>query len=396
MKILTDDRVSSIAVSGGALGTHTTDLMQNDRPRQAFISTSISETLTFQLSADSTHPVDGFFIHGGLFDSGGWSLQETNGTEIESGTLTADYAGESNLASNPNTKNIFFTGTSNLLYSEFISFTTQQTTNRQLVLQLSTSTDRRNSNAEGNAINSWAKDTGTTGRFLDSDSNAVNIIEHSFVFIGSHIKVSGAVVIQTTTSDVNITENSIALSPFTVSSGDTVTVNSPYTFLISNALTAQITNIVGDGTTTGAITVDVDVTTLDVGELVNPVKLGIMRCGTFLDMPNPRFDSVTRKIQDYSIKRRTRNGGLTYTLRNAGQSISMNTIATTAQAENFEDHAKVYRSKPFPVLWAEDMLSDQDEGTRYSGFFFFSNAPSFTLFKRGNYQSIDFELTEVV
>jgi len=395
MKIIHDDRVSSIAVTQGALGTHTVDLVQNDRPRQSFISSAISETITFQIDANATHSADGFFLHGGLFDSGSWDLQTTGGSSIENGALTVDFAGESDLGDNPNTLNTYFQGTSNLIKPEFVTFTTSQTADCQLVLQLTSSTDRRDQNTIGNPIASWVKDTGTTGRFLDSDTNAVNVINHGLVFIGSFLKISGAVLPSTAITDTTVSVDSVAESVYTVNSGVTVTVNSGITLLISNFLYAQITSIVGDGTTTGAITVDQDVTTLDIEDLVNPNKLGVFRCGSILDLPNPQVGAM-RQLTDYSVKRLTQNGGMNYTNRNTGQNVSLSLMATNSEARDFEDFCKVFRSKPFPVLWAASMLTAQNEETRYSGFFYLTGFPSFTLLPRAAYQSINCTLTELL
>lgn len=395
MKILTDDRVSAIAATTGALGTHTTDLVQNDRPRQAFISTSIEETLTFTLTCDSTHPADGFFVHGGLFDSATWDLQTTGGSSIESGTLSVVIAGQSNLPSNPNTRNVFFLGTSNFLKPEFVSFTTPQTSNCKILITMLSDVDRRDYNTQGNSIATWVKDTATSGHFEDSNSDPVNVINHGFVFVGSQLKVAGDLIASTTVGDVTVTTDSIVLSTFTVSSGDTVTVNSGFTLTVTEFLYSQITAIVGDGTSTGAITLSNDVSNIDVAELINPVKLGIFRCGTFLDLPNPQA-GITRQLIDYSVQRPTINGGMTNQNRNVGQSVDFNIMATNAEAVSIEDFARTFRSKPFAILWAASMATAQDEKTRYSGFFYLSGFPQFTLLPRANYQSIDIQLTEIV
>ena len=182
----------------------------------------------------------------------------------------------------------------------------------------------------------------------------------------------------------------------TINGGVTVTLSGGKTLTLQEGGFPQVQSYTGGGTGSGSVTLSTDLETQTIGSIINPIRLGIIRSGNSLDLPNPQI-GVGKSLNDYSVKRRMVNGGYSYELRNIGKSIDISLILTNAQADNLEKFARAYRAKPFSALFLESMASGQNPETRYSGFYYFVNTPVFSFMKHdGSHVSANFTLSEVI
>ena len=223
-------------------------------------------------------------------------------------------------------------------------------------VKLTTSTDRKDSAVAGDNIGYYQQDSGATGRFAKDSSSAssssfVNVNNHGNVRIGSHVTIGGT--------------------------------------------SYQITKIVGDGTASGGITLSGSPSSATVTSLLNPIKLGLFRMGTRLNVGNPQI-GLQKSFADFSFKRALGNGGYTQIQRNVATIYTITANLTRAQCDSIVDHFRAYRSKPFPVLVMDGMPDAQNERTKYSGFFYMPEAPSISFIdKRVDRQNINFRLREI-
>jgi len=188
MKVLTDDRQISIAATASPLSaSFALANVNTDRPRQEYIADASTDTITVSCAADAANAVDAIFISGTMFDSATYTLKDTGGSTVETSSFTASDITSSNNNGNANTLNTFYKNQSRVQYPEFVSFTNAQTANCSVDLALSSTTDRKALQIEGNAIASWDQNSGATGRFLDSASNAINLENHGQIYVGSLI-----------------------------------------------------------------------------------------------------------------------------------------------------------------------------------------------------------------
>ena len=82
MKILDQDRTSSVS-AGSTLTGFPASNVENDRPRQPYISTTQSgETFTISLDCDTDNPAQALFLHGLMADSVSWALKNQSGQKI--------------------------------------------------------------------------------------------------------------------------------------------------------------------------------------------------------------------------------------------------------------------------------------------------------------------------
>mgnify|MGYP001358752329 CR=1 FL=1 len=120
MKILDQDRTSSVA-GGTTLSGFPATNVENDRPRQPWISTTqSSETFTISLDCDAQNPAQALFLHGLMADSCTWVLKNNGGSTVDSGTLDMSYPAESNQSGNPNSLNTYFVNQAHLRRSFFV------------------------------------------------------------------------------------------------------------------------------------------------------------------------------------------------------------------------------------------------------------------------------------
>ena len=401
MKIIQDDRTTSITASTPFSSTnYPISNVQDDKVSSRYIADTSggtnSATITVNLTGTSSAPVEGFFVAGLMADSGTWSFQNANGSTVhESGTLTTTDIASSDIAGNTNTLNNYFDGQDNPLLSEFIAFSNPQTTTCRLVLTLSTSTNRKGQNIKGNAIASWDRASSTTGRFKDSGNAVINLRDFGRLLVGSQIVQGGEVINSPISTNTTITQDSVSLSTFEVNSGVTFSVTSGVTFTVRDQF-PQVQSYTGAGTASGSVTISADLEAGAVSSILNPIRLGIFRCGYTLDLPNPQT-GLQKGLNDYSIKRRLTNGGYSYEKRNIGKSITMSLILNNSQADSLDKFTRAYRSKPFSCLFMEDMATAQNETTRYSGFYYFSEPPNFDFsFGRADKMIATFNISEVL
>jgi len=442
MKVLTDDRQISIAATASPLSaSFPLANVNTDRPRQEYIADASSDTITVSCAADASNAVDAIFISGTMFDSATYTLKDTGGSTVETSSFTASDITSSNNNGNANTLNTFYKNQSRVQYPEFVSFTNAQTANCSVDLALSSTTDRKALQIEGNAIASWDQNSGATGRFLDSASNAINLENHGQIYVGSLISnIDSSINNPTDGNNYTITSATSLGTPFTITSGDTVTVSgggtitnpssgnetistnssttSPYTITASDTITidsgvtvtvggegvvltilatsgdVQILQWAGDGTAAGSVTLGSALSSMDVNSIFNPLKIGIIRCGTSSSYSNPRV-GYSKSFVDYSISRPLSNGGFSYTQRNVAKTQSFSLVIAATDWDTWQAFFYAYRNKPFAILSAVGMPAGQNEKTRFSSFCYMATPPSVS-WETADYVNVEITLKEVL
>jgi hypothetical protein len=75
---------------------------------------------------------------------------------------------------------------------------------------------------------------------------------------------------------------------------------------------------------------------------------------------------------------------------------AVGSIMPRSEAENFINHYRAFRSKPFPAKVFDSMPSGQSESVKYSGFYYLPEAPQVSYsFKQAEFQNITFRLREI-
>ena len=406
MDIIQSTRISSTSAANSPLSsTYAVSNIANDQVGKPFISSAISETIS--VSADSG--ARAIFLFGLMADTAliecattgatGTSLelnvsQYSSIDQLQIGTSnlippeyiqvsSAPYSGTvltSPLTSDTQTTDSTTGAPDTLELAANLTIGDGQTDSQQVVIgldsdptvqyndtgdalaaatvevKLTTSTDRKDSAVAGDNIGYYQQDSGATGRFAKDSSSAssssfVNVNNHGSVRIGSHVTIGGT--------------------------------------------SYQITKIVGDGTASGGITLSGSPSSATVTSLLNPIKLGLFRMGTRLNVGNPQI-GLQKSFADFSFKRALGNGGYTQIQRNVTTIYTIAANLTRAQCDSLVDHFRAYRSKPFPVLVMDGMPDAQNERTKYSGFFYMPEAPSISFIdKRVDRQNINFRLREI-
>jgi len=230
-----------------------------------------------------------------------------------------------------------------------------------VTLTLTTSTDRKDSPVSGDNIGFFIPTggtPGTTGNFAKDAteagaSNFINVNNHGNVLIGSWVNTS---------------------------TGNTV----------------QVTKIIGDGTTSGDITVSSNLASGTVSSILNPIKLGIARAGSVLNIENPQL-GLSRTFTDYSVRRPLLNGGYSETQRNVCKGFDVSAMLSDTNAQSFEGFYRAFRSKPFPAIIAEGFDAARNENTRMAGFYYLRSAPSMAYATHsGSYTQTEFQIHEVL
>tara|TARA_R110000822_G_C15256532_1_gene487839 strand:+ start:47 stop:1255 length:1209 start_codon:yes stop_codon:yes gene_type:complete len=383
MKILHDDRITSITATDPFSANFPISNVQDDKINSRYIPSAefhgTTATITANLDGTSTNKVQAFFVAGLMSDTATYSLQNANGSAvIETGNLTTADVVNSDIASNKNTLNNYWIGQDNYLLSQFIVFANPQSADCRLVLTLETGIDRKSQTSNGVAIASWQQGADLThGRFLDATGAVVNLRDHGRALVGSQILTFGESLSSTITSDTTVSVTSVSVTPLSIDAGVTLTLAQSITLTIVIQY-PQISSYVGSGTAAGSITISSGLATQSVTSIINPIRIGIFRAGSVLEMPNPQI-GLTNPMVDYSTRRRLTNGGYQYKQFNIGKSVGLSFILTNAELQTFENFVRAYRSKPFSALYLDDMLSSQNSSTRYSGFYYLQEAPETTL-----------------
>ena len=408
MDILQSVDISSITATGGALNSsYPLTNIVNDIPSKPYISNATSETINANVATGSM----GFFVYGLLADSAELTL-DVDDTEVSGGfldlnttayssneqikigtdfrippefqrcsiggfsgtVLPASVTSDTTLTGSNGSPDTVELGADLTLGNGEDATTTltvgleaggqvqfngsgQALTSGTMEISLTTSVDVKDSAIDGDNIGYWQQDSGATGRFAKDSteataSNFINVNNHGNIMVGSHITVGGT--------------------------------------------RYQVTKIIGDGTSSGAITLSGTFTSGAVTEILNPIKIGVFQIGTVVRTANPLY-GMQKGFIDYSFKNDLNNGGYSQTQRNVGTIYSGTLLVNRTQSESFIDHFRAYRSKPFPVLLLNDMPTAQNEGKTYSGLFYFQEAPTINYgYKQAEMQQINFRFREVL
>ena len=401
MKILHDDRTTSITATAPFNANFPISNTQDDKINSRYIPSAASggttATITANFSGSSSNKVQAFFVAGLMADTATYSFENSDGSTVhETGSLTTADLVNSDIGGNKNTLNNYFVGQDNYTLSQFIVFDNPQSVDCRLVITLVTSTDRKSQTSNGQAIASWEQSSPSdTGRFLDSSGNAVNLRDHGRVLVGSQLVIIGVNIPSTVTTDTTISVDSVAISAFTINAGVTLTISAGKTVSVVTSY-PQIASYTGSGTAAGSVILSSDLGTQAITAIINPIRVGIFRAGSVLNMPNPQI-GLSNSLIDYSTRRRLTNGGYQYKQFNIGKSVSLSFILTNAELRTFDDFVRAYRSKPFSALFLDDMDVEQEPSTRYSGFYYLQSAPdtSFGIGKTASNISTSFTLNEI-
>ena len=221
-----------------------------------------------------------------------------------------------------------------------------------VTLKLTTDTDRKDSPVSGNAIYQWDQSSGVAGRFEDSAGAAINLNNFANVMIGSIVTISGT--------------------------------------------DYQVAKIIGDGTGASDVELSSAASDATVTAIKHPIKLGIARAGSVLNIGNPQL-GLSRSFTDYSVRRPLLNGGYSETQRNVCKGFDVSAMLSDSNAQNFEGFYRAYRSKPFPAIIAEGFDSARNENTRMAGFYYLRSAPSMAYATHsGSYTQTEFQIHEVI
>jgi len=222
-----------------------------------------------------------------------------------------------------------------------------------VTLTLTTSTDRKDSPVFGNAIYQWDQESaGVAGRFEDSAGAAVNLNNFANVMIGSICTIGGT--------------------------------------------DYQVAKIIGDGTGVGDVELSSAASDATVTAIKHPIKLGIARAGSVLNIENPQL-GLSRTFTDYSVRRPLLNGGYSETQRNVCKGFNVSAMLSDSNAQSFEGFYRAFRSKPFPAIIAEGFDSARNENTRMAGFYYLRSAPSMAYATHsGSYTQTEFQIHEVI
>jgi len=392
MQILQDDLISAVSSSASHLSaTYPIGNVQDDIPSLPYICNATSCTITLTVSSG----MQALFLSGLQADSGIIELVTSTDNSGQIDINTTPYSSLAELA----------TGSSQRISPEWFSFTvatatatitspyaggtiseyTQGPTTLVLAgnltlaadlvltdsansiqristgaaltaatvtLTLTTSTDRKDSPVSGNAIYQWDQSSGVAGRFEDSDGAAVNLNNFANVMIGSIVTISGT--------------------------------------------DYQVVKIIGDGTGASDVELSSAASDATVSAIKHPIKLGIARAGSVLNIENPQL-GLSRNFTDYSVRRPLLNGGYSETQRNVCKGFDVSAMLSDSNAQSFEGFYRAFRSKPFPAIIAEGFDSGRNENTRMAGFYYLRSAPSMAYATHsGSYTQTEFQIHEVI
>ncbi len=402
MKILANDRTTTITATDPFSSTNfPIGNVQNDKINSRYIPSAAvggtTATVTANFDGTSTDKVQAFFVAGLMADTATYSFQNSNGSSvIETGALTTADLVNSDISGNKNTLNNYFVGQDNYTLSQFIVFANPQSADCRLVITLTTQTDRKSQTSNGNAIASWQRASSTKGRFLDAAGAVVNLRDHGRVLVGSQVVIGGESISSIVATNTTINVNSVAVSPMTINAGVTLTIATNKSLTIVTSF-PQISSYVGSGTAAGSVTLSSDLSTTAITSIINPIRIGIFRAGSVLELPNPQI-GLQNSLEDYSTRRRLTNGGYQYKQFNIGKTVGLTFILTNTELQTLENFVRAYRSKPFAGFYLPDLDTDQEPNRRYSGFYYLQSAPRslFNIGKTATQVSTSFTLIEIV
>ena len=393
MQILQDDLISAVSSSASHLSaTYPVGNVQDDIPSLPYICNATSCTITMTVASG----MQALFLSGLQADSATVQLVTSTDDSGQIDINTTPYSSLSELA----------TGTSQRISPEWFSFTVATAANTisspyaggtiseytqgpttlilagnltlaadlvltdssnsiqristgaaltaaTVTLTLTTSTDRKDSPVSGNSIYQWDQEAaGVAGRFEDSSGAAINLNNFGNVMIGSIVTISGT--------------------------------------------DYQVSKIIGDGTGVGDVELSSAASDATVSAIKHPIKLGIARAGSVLNIENPQL-GLSRTFTDYSVRRPLLNGGYSETQRNTCKGFDVSAMLSDSNVQNFEGFYRAFRSKPFPAIIAEGFDSARNENTRMAGFYYLRSAPSMAYATHsGSATQTEFQIHEVI
>ena len=393
MQIIESNLISSVSSSEGNLDSFPIANISTDIPSQEYICDATSCTITINIDSG----MKGFFISGLMADSAsmGISISGASGTITVS---TDDYSDIKELAIgqeiriSPEYFNFEVDG------SSITRATSPNTlTAATVTLSLTTSTDLKNTpaSANTNAIYQWDHDSVGFGRFEDSSGNAVNLNDFANVLVGSIITRGSDYQVSKIIGDGTAT-NAVQLADLSAT-----TITSPFSGTISvDSFGPTTLEINGDVTLAANLTLSDYAGTPPadgtVTAIKNPIKLGIARAGSVLDVENPQ-KGFSQSFTDYSIKRTINDGGYDQTQRNTTKNFDAQIPMTDANAQSFISFYSANRSRPFPAILIDGLDSNRDGTTRLAGFFYCPNAPGINFISHsGEVKTISLSFREVI
>jgi len=398
MKILNEDRISGVAASS-TFSTFAAANVYTDRPRQPWIGTltdsDLVETFTASVNGSATYPIQGFFIAGLVADSCTWVLKDSGASTINSGTLNTTIPKVSDLSGNASNGNQYFKNQTHLLRSEFVVFDTPMEDTGTLVLTLTTSVNRLDQFLIGNAVAAWeAVRAETTGRFIDSSGAPINVLNHGMIQLGGFFQ--GTEISSPVTVNTTISVHTLGKSVFTINDTVTLTIADGATFTVTEGASgAQVNSVTGDGTAVSGVTLGSNIGSVAATSLYFSVRIGVLRCGTLLDLPNPKASNLSSI--DYSLKRPHLSGGYSHQQRGVADAVSLSVILTNAQQQSLSDTLRAFRAKPMPMEWGVSLPSGFNEGERASGLYYVADNHKYNFFgSQGNRSVFNLNLVEVI
>mgnify|MGYP003133389583 FL=1 len=393
MQIIESNLISSVSSSEGNLDSFPIANISTDIPSQEYICDATSCTITINIDSG----MKGFFISGLMADSAsmGISISGASGTIAVS---TDDYSDIKELSIgqeiriSPEYFNFEVDG------SSITRATSPNTlTAATVTLSLTTSTDLKDTPASANtkAIYQWDHDSGGFGRLEDSSGNAVNLYDFANVLVGSIVTRGTDYQVSKIIGDGTAT-NAVQLADLSATS-----ITSPFSGTISVDSFGPTTLEINGDVTLGAVLTLSDYAGTQpadgtVTAIKNPIKLGIARAGSVLDVENPQ-QGFSHSFTDYSIKRTINDGGYDQTQRNTTKNFDAQIPMTDSNAQSFISFYRANRSRPFPAILIDGLDSNRDGTTRLSGFFYFPAAPGIDFISHsGEVKIVSLSFREVI
>lgn len=120
------------------------------------------------------------------------------------------------------------------------------------------------------------------------------------------------------------------------------------------------------------------------------VYVGVARCGTLLDFPDPRYGLRQNRV-DYSVKEELSNGGLYVYKRNTPRAYALDFIMSRTQFNSLDSLFNTNGSLPLAILLSEKAGDDD----RWGGFFHILDPPEGQYIQAQNI-GVDIEVQEAV
>ena len=331
MKFIANNTISAVSLTTGtALSAWPVTNVETEQPRNRMIGSATTVVVRATLTGAST----GFFIANWMASSGTYSVDGGGAVAWTSAQLENQYG-----------YNPWGRGSTQWQKSQFVTISGSSTVD----LSLTTSTDYKALplNPVTNSIANWRQDAGATGRFEDSSNAIVNLSQHGQVLLGGWATIGG-------------TEY-------------------------------QIIKIVGDGTSSAAVTLSATRASAACTVIKHPVSLGILRVGTETEINNP--STLSRGVRDFSSKSTGPNGSYQTLLRNVAQTYGISSIWSQAHADNLVGIANARRGLPLPIEVLSSMPAERNSLAIYGSI---SNPEEGYVGATGSHRDLSFQIIEAL